>query len=101
LLRAGSIAVGLLAAAIADVAKAQPIVTRFEVVESVISPNDGNTTLDRSRVRYTLTSPAWVSLIVFEADSITPVDTLRAPGASSRGTADAGTALTCPKARTS
>ncbi len=64
-------------AALASVARAQ-IVTRFDV-ESVVSPdNDGHN--ETSRVRYTLSEDAFVSLIVFEGDGVTPVDTLRAPG---------------------
>ena len=60
-----------------DVARAQ-IVTLFDV-QGVLSP-DGDGKSDASRVRYTLSAPAsLLSLIVFEADSVTAVDTLRAP----------------------
>jgi FlgD Ig-like domain len=58
---------------------AAQIVSRFEVRETVVSP-DGDTKQDSTRVRYALTANALaVSLVVFEADSTTPVDTLRAP----------------------
>ena len=58
---------------------AAQIVSRFEVRETVISP-DGDTRQDSTRVRYSLADTALaVSLVVFEADSTTPVDTLRAP----------------------
>jgi flagellar hook assembly protein FlgD len=61
------------------------LVSRFEVRESVISPN-GDGTLDSTRVRYTLVdSVRAVSVVVFAADSTTPVDTLRAPGADAAG----------------
>jgi hypothetical protein len=74
----------LLAGAAVDSARAQQtIVSRFDVRETVISPevpSDGDLKADSTRVRYTLSASATVvSLIVFEADSITPVDTLRAP----------------------
>ena len=55
------------------------VVSRFEVRETVVSP-DGDTKQDSTRVRYALAENALaVSLVVFEADSTTPVDTLRAP----------------------
>lgn len=55
------------------------LVTRFEVVPSAISPN-GDTDQDQASVRYALGDTAIVaSLVVFAADSVTPVDTLRAP----------------------
>ena len=60
---------------------AAQIVSRFEVRETVMSP-DGDSKQDSTRVRYSLTTAApVVSLVVFAADSITPVDTLRAPAA--------------------
>ena len=58
---------------------AAQIVSRFEVRETVISP-DGDTKQDSTRVRYSLVDTVLTaSLVVFEADSTTPVDTLRAP----------------------
>ena len=64
-------------------ARAQ-IVTLFDV-QAVLSP-DGDGKSDSTRVRYTLSAPAAsLSLIVFEADSVTPVDTLRAPAAQTSG----------------
>lgn len=81
--RALLVAAGLLTSATADLARAQ-IVTRFDA-QSVVSP-DGDGVLDSTRVRYTLSANATtVSLIVFEADSITPVDTLRAPAPETSG----------------
>ena len=61
-----------------------PIVTLFDV-QSVVSPDaDGKS--DASRVRYTLSAPAsLLSLIVYEADAVTPVDTLRAPAPETSG----------------
>ena len=54
-------------------------VTRFEVSPAVISP-DGDGRQDTTRVRYSLSDTALVvSIVVFEADSVTPVATLRAP----------------------
>lgn len=78
-----SIARGLLGAALAAAAFATPaaaqFVTRFEVRGSVISP-DGDGTQDETRVVYALADTALaLSVVVFEADSVTPVDTLRAP----------------------
>jgi hypothetical protein len=62
-----------------SIARAQTIVALFDV-QSVVSPDGGGPHVDSTRVRYRLsTTPATVSLIVFEADSVTPVDTLRAP----------------------
>ncbi len=55
------------------------LVARFEVRESVISP-DGDGKQDSTRVRYALADTALaVSVVVFAADSTTPVDTLRSP----------------------
>ncbi len=60
-------------------ARAAQLVTRFEVVESAFSP-DGDTKIDSSHVQYALGDTATaVSIVVFAADSVTPVDTLRAP----------------------
>jgi hypothetical protein len=60
-------------------ARAAQLVTRFEVVESVFSP-DGDSKIDSSHVQYALGDTATaVSIVVFAADSVTPVDTLRAP----------------------
>jgi hypothetical protein len=81
-MRALLVAAGFLAGAAVELARAQQtIVSRFDVRESVISPEEpGDGRSDSTRVRYTLSASATtVSLIVFEADSITPVDTLRAP----------------------
>jgi hypothetical protein len=61
-----------------------PIVTRFEVRESVISP-EGNGLLDSTRVRYSLSASATVSLVVYEADSTTMVKTLRASAPETSG----------------
>jgi hypothetical protein len=64
--------------ALADPAAAQ-LVSRFEVAQTVISP-EGDGRQDTTRVRYALADTAlWVSVVVLEADSVTPVDTLRAP----------------------
>lgn len=65
-------------------ARAQ-IVTLFDVQPGVFSP-DGDDELETTRVRYTLSAPATIlSLIVFEADATTPVDTLRAPASEVSG----------------
>jgi flagellar hook assembly protein FlgD len=54
------------------------LVTRFEVTQSVVSP-DGDGRQDSTRVRWALADTAEVvEIIVFEADSVTPVLTLRA-----------------------
>ncbi|HEX5131737.1 MAG TPA: hypothetical protein VFX92_04520 [Candidatus Krumholzibacteria bacterium] len=77
----------LLCLAAAMPARAQ-LVSRFEVRETVISP-DGDGRQDSTRVRYTLTDAAVsVSLVVFAADSVTPVDTLRAPAPGAAGVVD-------------
>lgn len=61
------------------------LVTRFEVSVSVISP-DGDGRQDSTRVRYALADSAVeVSVVVFEADSVTPVVTLRAPAPDAAG----------------
>ena len=74
--------------ALAETTSAQ-LVTRFEVQTPVISP-DGNGRLDSTRVRYTLADSAVaVSVVVFAADSVTPVYTLRASAPGSAGTYDA------------
>lgn len=66
-----------------DAARAQ-IVTLFDV-QAVVSP-DGDGHADSTRVRYTLSTPAAsLSLVVFEADSVTPVRTLRAPSPQTSG----------------
>ncbi len=78
------LAAGLAAGSGLGVAHAQTIVTLFDVRETVMSP-DGNGTADSTRVRYTLNASATVSLIVFEADSVTPVDTLRTPAPETSG----------------
>jgi hypothetical protein len=93
MMRALFVAAGFLAGGAVDFARAQStIVTRFEVRETVVShevPPDGDLKSDSTRVRYTLSAPATtVSLIVFEADSITPVDTLRAPASEIAATRD-------------
>ena len=60
-----------------DGARAQTIVTLFEA-QNAISPN-GDGTQDESRIRYDLSAAVpRRSLIVYAADSITPVRTLRA-----------------------
>jgi hypothetical protein len=70
-------ALACLAALTARPAGAQ--VLRFEVNGSVFSP-DGDGTQDTTRVVYALAdSVLALSVVVFEADSTTPVDTLRAP----------------------
>lgn len=74
LIVAGVLSLGLLAAGSAHAQGT--IVTRFDV-QSVISPElppDGKN--DTSRIRFTLSQPANASLVIFEADSITPVVTL-------------------------
>lgn len=54
-------------------------VTRFEVSPAAISPN-GDTRNESATVTYVIASNALdVSLVVFAADSVTPIDTLRAP----------------------
>jgi hypothetical protein len=64
--------------AVAASARAQ-LVTRFEVSPAVISPN-GDGRQDETRVRYAIADTSLgLSLVVFAADSVTPVDTLRAP----------------------
>ncbi len=68
----------LLAALLAPIARAQTIVTRFDA-QNAISPN-GDGTQDESRIRYRLSAAAEASLIVYAADSITPVRTLKALG---------------------
>ena len=68
----------LLAALLAPIARAQTIVTRFDA-QNAISPN-GDETQDESRIRYRLSAAAEASLIVYAADSITPVRTLKALG---------------------
>ncbi len=88
LVRTLFLAAGLAAGLGAGVARAQNIVTLFDVRETVISPEfpTGDGRVDSTRVRYTLSAAATtLSLIVFEADSITPVDTLRAPGSETSG----------------
>jgi hypothetical protein len=68
----------LLLPAFASPARAQ-LLSRFEIRTSVISP-DGDGLQDSTRVEYALADTALtLSVIVFAADSITPVDTLRAP----------------------
>lgn len=60
------------------VAHAQ-LVSRFEVTVAVVSP-DGDGTQDSTKVIYALADTSLsLSVIVFEADSVTAVDTLRAP----------------------
>ena len=55
------------------------LVSRFEVTVTAFSP-DGDGTQDATKVVYALSDTSLsLSVIVFEADSITPVDTLRAP----------------------
>lgn len=61
-------------------------VSRFDVRETVFSP-DGDGLLDSTRVQYTIASVATsLSLVVFEADGTTPVDTVRAPAQESETT---------------
>ncbi len=63
-------------------------VSRFELRESVISP-DGDGKQDSTRVRYALTdSVIAASVVIFEADSITPVYTVRAAAPDVPGTHD-------------
>lgn len=74
----------VLSSALAEPVSAQ-LVTRFEVRETVISP-DGDGRQDSTRVRYALADTALsVSLTVFAADSVTPVYTLRAPAPDGQG----------------
>lgn len=78
------IGIAILSAAIAltlNSPLAAQVVSRFEVRETVISPGDGDSKQDSTRVRYSLSVAATVSLVVFAADSTTAVDTLRAPAA--------------------
>ncbi len=79
------LAAGLLAGATS--ARAQSIVTLFDVREGVISPESpvGDGRADSTRVRYTLSAAATVSLIVFENDGVTPVRTLRPLGTETSG----------------
>ena len=75
---------GLCSLAAPQPASAQ-LVARFEIQGSVISPN-GDGRQDSTRVVYALSDDAAsLSVVVFEADSITPVDTLRVPGPDSPG----------------
>jgi hypothetical protein len=63
---------------VAASARAQ-LLSRFEVRSAVISP-DGDGAQDSTRVEYALADTALtLSVVVFAADSVTPVDTLRAP----------------------
>lgn len=58
------------------------LVTRFEVSRTVFSPD----LEDSTRVRYALgDSAVEVSVVIFEADSVTPVVTLRAPAPDGAG----------------
>jgi len=77
-------ALGLLAAA--PVPADAQLVTRFDLSESVFSP-DGNGTQDSTVASFTLSedSPA-ISVVVFESDSTTVVDTLVATGPRTAGT---------------
>ena len=64
------------------------LILRFEVSQAVISP-DGDGRQDSTRVRYALADTALaVSVVIFQADSVTPVDTLRAPAPDFPGTRD-------------
>ncbi len=73
-----SLVAGVLLVLVAVPARAQ-LVSRFEVRETVISP-DGDGKQDSTRIRYALADTVLsVGLYVFAADSVTPVDTLRAP----------------------
>lgn len=71
-------AVVVLTALLCGAARAQTIVTRFDA-QNAISP-DNNDNQDESRIRYDLNAAAQVSLIVYEADSVTVVKTLKAIG---------------------
>lgn len=66
-------------------ARAQDLVTRFELTNTAFSP-DGDGKEDTTRVNTILGVPATsVSIVVFAADSITPVDTLLAPAPHADG----------------
>jgi flagellar hook assembly protein FlgD len=64
------------------------LLTRFELSESAFSP-DGDGAQDSTVVTYVLSedSPS-LSVVVYESDSVTVVDTLVAPGARSSGTGE-------------
>ncbi len=77
----------MLLLAFAESAPAQ-LVARFDLLGSVISP-DGDGRQDSTRVRYTLADSAVaLGVVVFAADSVTPVYTLRATAPASAGTRD-------------
>jgi len=84
-----STALALVACALAAApATAQNLVTRFEVANFVFSP-DGDGVEESTDVTFTLGDSATaVSVVVFQTDSITPVDTLLAATPRSAGTTD-------------
>jgi flagellar hook assembly protein FlgD len=69
-------------------APAQQILARFEVLNAVFSP-DGDAVEETSPVTFTLGEAALsVSVVVFAADSVTPVDTLLSPQPRGTGRLD-------------
>ncbi|HXV14508.1 MAG TPA: hypothetical protein VEC56_09920, partial [Candidatus Krumholzibacteria bacterium] len=77
------LAAGLAAGWGAAPARAQTIVTLFDVRDAVVSPNDED---DQATVRYTLSVVVdTLSLVIFEADSVTAVDTLHTAASEPAG----------------
>lgn len=65
------------------------VIARFEVTNAVFSP-DGDGVEDTTNVNFTLSAAAVISVVVFETDSITPVDTLFAEQPTPQGRTDRG-----------
>jgi hypothetical protein len=79
-----------IAAWVADTSPAfSQLFARYEVANAVFSP-DGDEIEDTTNVNITLSSAATISVVVFEVDSITPVDTLFAEQPAPQGRTDLG-----------